>query len=222
MDKQELLNKRLQSAFELSAGCAEVKGYKIGNVTLKHKVIAGGKVGYAGGSNKGSDVVTGYIHIDSRFLEYCENGHLDELVNTVKHELAHLIAETFNKKKKTGVWHGQAWKDVFIALGGDGTRYYTGKFVKPENKGKVFKTKAELYAITPKQPATDWEQGTYRQWLERGYHVIKGQKGQLRVWEFSANEYETDEDGKTSEWGRASAVYFTPDQVEPNKPKEIK
>lgn len=38
MDKQELLNKRLQSAFELAAGCAGVKGYKIGNVTLKHKI----------------------------------------------------------------------------------------------------------------------------------------------------------------------------------------
>lgn len=218
----DLLIKRLQSAFELVAGQAEVQGYKIGSIKVEGRVIRGSKVGYAGGANKGSDVVTGYIAIDSRFLEYCENGHLDELVNTVKHELAHLIAETFNKKKRTGVWHGQAWKDIFTSLGGDGTRYYTGKFVKPENVGKTFKTKAELYAITPKQPATDWEHGTYRQWLERGYHVIKGQKGQLRVWEFSANEYETDEDGKTSEWGRASAVYFTPDQVEPNKPKELK
>lgn len=212
----DLLTKRLKSAFELAAGSAEVKGYKIGDIKVSAKIIKEAKVGYACGANKGSDVVTGYIYIDSRFLEYCDIGHLDELINTVKHELAHLIAETFNKKKKTGVWHGQAWKDVFTSLGGDGTRYYTGKFVKPENVGKTFKTKAELYQITPTEPATNWERGTYRQWLERGYHVIKGQKGQLRVWEFSANEYETDEDGKTSEWGRASAVYFTPDQVEPN------
>lgn len=222
MNKQELLNKRLQSAFELAAGSAEVKGYVIGKVDVKHKVIAGAKVGYAGGANKGSQTVTGYIHIDSRFLEYCEDGHLEELINTVKHELAHLIAETFNKKKKTGVWHGQTWKDIFTSLGGDGTRYYTGKFVKPENVGKTFKTKAELYQITPTEPASNWERGTYRQWLERGYHVIKGQKGQLQVWEFNANEYETDTDGKTSTWGRASAVYFTPDQVEANTPKEQK
>lgn len=218
----ELLTKRLQSAFELAAGAAELKGYKIGDIKVSAKVINGSKVGYAGGSRKGSGVVQGYIAIDSRFLEWCEDGHLEELVNTVKHELAHLIAETFNKKKKTGIWHGQAWKDVFIELGGDGTRYYTGTFVKPENVGKTFKTKAELYNTLPTQPATDFERGTYRQWLERGYHVIKGQKGQFVTWEFSANEYETDIDGKTSDWGRASAVYFTPDQVEPNQPKESK
>lgn len=127
MNKQELLNKRLQSAFELSAGSAEVQGYKLDKIDVKHKVIAGAKVGYAGGASRGSGVVSGYIHIDSRFLEYCEDGHLDELINTMKHELAHLIAETFNKKKKTGVWHGQAWKDIFTSLGGDGTRYNTGQ-----------------------------------------------------------------------------------------------
>lgn len=217
-----LLKKRLNSAFELAAGNAEVQGYKIGSIKVEDRVIRGSKVGYAGGASRGSGVVSGYIHIDSRFIEYCENGNLEELVNVMRHELAHLIAETFNKKKKSGVWHGQAWKDIFTSLGGDGTRYYTGKFVKPENKGKTFKTKAELYQITPTEPATNWERGTYRQWLERGYHVIKGQKGQLQVWEFNANEYETEEDGKTSTWGRASAVYFTPDQVEPNQPKETK
>lgn len=218
----DLLTKRLQSAFELAAGSAEVKGYKIGKVKIEGRVIRGAKVGYAGGASRGSGVVSGYIHIDSRFVEWCENGHLDELINVMRHELAHLIAETFNKKKKTGVWHGQAWKDIFTSLGGDGSRYYSGAFVKPENKGKTFKTKAELYQVTPTQPATDWERGTYRQWLERGYHVIKGQKGQFVTWEFSANEYETDEDGKTSDWGRASAVYFDNTQVEPNTPKESK
>lgn len=222
MKDQELLNKRLQSTFELAAGAAEVKGYKIGEVSIKSKVIAGSKVGYAGGSNKGLDIVTGYIHIDSRFLEYCEDGHLDELVNTVKHELAHLIAETFNKKKKTGIWHGQAWKDIFTGIGGNGDRYYKGSFVKPENAGKVFKTKAELYATLPTEPVTTWERGTYRQWLERGYHVMRGQQGQFVKWNFSANEYETDTDGKTSEWGSQTAVYFGNDQVEANTPKEPK
>jgi hypothetical protein len=82
---------------------------------------------------------------------------------------------------------------------------------------------AELFAITPKHPADRWERGTFKQWLSRGYHVMKGQHGSLAVWEFVADEYELkDQDGKTSNYGRASAVYFTPDQVEANKPKEIK
>lgn len=220
MTTQELLDKQLQSAFEVAAGGAEVQGYSIGNVSIKSRIIQGTKVGYAGGSKKGSGVVEGYIVIDSRFLAYASNGHLPELVNTVRHELAHLIAETFNKKRKSGVWHGQAWKDVFVELGGNGDRYYKGAFVKPENVGKTFKTKAELSTVLPTQPKENWERGTYRQWLERGYHVIKGQKGQFAVWEFSAQEYETDVDGKTSKWGRASAVYFDNNQVEPNTPKE--
>jgi hypothetical protein len=94
------------------------------------------------------------------------------------------------------------------------------KKIKYEDQSKIFKTKAELYGTLPKQPATDWPQGTYRQWLERGYHVIKGQKGQFKMWEFNANEYETDTDGKTSTWGRAYAVYFDNNQVEANTPKE--
>lgn len=222
MTQNELLDKRLQSTLELALGSAEVQGYKFGKVTIKSKVIPASKVGYAGGSNKGSKTVTGYIVIDSRFLEYCENGNLEELVNTVKHEVSHLIAETFNTKKKTGIWHGQAWKDIFTAIGGNGDRYYKGTFVKPENVGKTFKTKEELYATLPTQAKETWERGTYRQWLERGYHVIKGQKGQFVQWQFSANEYETDTDGKTSEWGRASAVYFDANQVEANVAKETK
>jgi len=205
---------------EIPTTVAELQGYKFGKVKISSKVISGSKVGYAGGSDKGS-IVKGYIVIDSRFIDYCEDNSLDDLVNTVKHEVSHLIAETFNTKKK-GVWHGQAWKDVFISLGGNGDRYYKGKFVKPENEGKSFKTKEELYNTLPTQPANTWERGTYRQWLERGYHVIKGQKGQFVQWQFSAEEYETDQDGKTSKWGRASAVYFTPDQVEANQPKEVK
>jgi len=194
--------------------------YDFGKITIKSSIVSGAKVGYAGGTKKGSEVVSGYITIDSRFIDYCQTNFYEyELINTIKHELAHLIAETFNKKKKTGVWHGQAWKDVFLSLGGNGDRYYTGKFV---NVGKTFKTKQELYSTLPKSPATDWDQGTFRQWLERGYHVKKGEKGQFKMWEFSANEYETGVDGKTSEWGRAYAVYFGPEQVEPNTAKEVK
>ena len=74
--------------------------------------------------------------------------------------------------------------------------------------------------IEVKRPATDWERGTFKQWLSRGYHVMKGQRGTLSIWEFVSDEYETDTDGKTSNYGRASAVYFTPEQVEPNKPVE--
>lgn len=210
MTIQEILNLTIENT----------QGYKFGDIKISHKVIQGTKVGYAGGSRKGAKLVSGYICIDSRFIEYCAADQT-ELINTIKHELAHLIAETLNKKKKTGVWHGQAWKDIFTELGGNGDRYYKGNFVKPENVGKTFKSKAELYATLPTEPKETFERGTYRQWLERGYHVIKGQKGTFQTWEFNANEYETHEDGKTATWGRASAVYFTPDQVEPNQPKEV-
>lgn len=185
--------------------------YKFGKVELKTYPIRGRKVGYATGYKKGA-IVTGKICIDSRFAE---KGDRAEVLNTLKHELAHLIAETFNTKAK-GVWHGQAWKDAHVALGGNGERYYSGSFVKPENEGKEFKSMQELRQIKPTQPADTWERGTFRQWLERGYHVMKGQKGSPVVWQFQANEYETDKDGKTSKWGRASAVYFTPEQVEAN------
>jgi hypothetical protein len=209
----------LQEILDLTIANAD--GYKFGKIKITHKVIAGSKVGYAGGSKRGAGVVAGYIVIDSRFIDYCRDDQT-ELINTVKHELAHLIAETFNKKKKTGVWHGKAWQDIHVALGGNGDRYYKGSFVKPENVGKNIKTREQLAGILPTQPKEDFERGTYRQWLERGYHVIKGQKGQLQVWEFNSNEYETAEDGKTSTWGRAAAVYFTPDQVEANTAKESK
>lgn len=186
--------------------------YKFGKVELKTAIIRGRKVGFATAYKQGAKEITGRIVLDSRFTE---KGDRAEVINTLKHELAHLIAETVNTKKKA-VWHGAAWKDAHVALGGNGERYYTGSFVKPENEGKEFKSMDELRKTKPTQPATDWERGTFRQWLERGYHVMKGQKGSLQVWQFQANEYETDKDGKTSKWGRSSAVYFTPDQVEPN------
>lgn len=194
--------------------------YKFGKVEITGAPIRGTKVGYATKYRKGK-TVSGKIVIDSRFVEYCNDNDLDaELLDVIRHELAHLIAETFNTKKKH-IWHGQAWKDVCTAIGGDGQRYYSGKFVKPENVGKTFTPIRDLYSVLPKQPATDWERGTFRQWLERGYHVIKGQKGTLQVWEFKGNAYET-KDGEESDWGRAAAVYFTPDQVEPNQPREAK
>lgn len=212
---QEQLTKTLQMIVD---GIPE---YQFGRIEITAQPIRGLKVGYASGSKKGK-FVQGKIVIDSRFVEWCNDNNNDaELLDVIRHELAHLIAETFNDKKKH-IWHGTAWQDVCKAIGGDGSRYYTGKFVKPENKGKEFVPKAELYNRTPTQPATDWERGTFRQWLERGYHVIKGQKGTLQVWEFKGNAYETSEDGKESDWGRAAAVYFTPDQVEPNVPREAK
>lgn len=197
-----------------------IEGYKFGKIEIIATPIRGTKVGYATKYRKGK-TVTGKIVIDSRFVEYAENGHEAELLDTLRHELAHLIAETLNTKKKH-VWHGAAWKEIHEAVGGNGQRYYTGSFVKPENVGKTFTPTRDLYGILPKQPATDWERGTFRQWLERGYHVIKGQKGTLSVWEFKGNAYETSDDGKESDWGRAAAVYFTPDQVKPNQPREAK
>lgn len=197
-----------------------VEGYQFGRIEIKQSIVRGRKVAYATGAKKGK-FVTGKIVVDSRFVEYAQQGHEAELIDTLRHELAHLIAETFNTKKKH-VWHGQAWKDVCKAIGGSGERFYSGSFVKPENKGKDFTPIADLYDRLPTQPADTWERGTFRQWLERGYHVIKGQKGSLQVWQFKGNAYETAEDGKESQWGRAAAVYFTPDQVEPNQPKEAK
>lgn len=54
MNKEQLREKRLNSALELALGEAEVKGYKFGKVKISSKVINGSKVGYAGGSDKGS------------------------------------------------------------------------------------------------------------------------------------------------------------------------
>lgn len=193
-------------------------GRKFGKVELTFYPIRGQKLGYAHKFTKGAATIGGKIAIDSRYAEWGTKNADNRryVIQTLKHEVAHLIAETENTKAK-GVWHGKAWKEVFADLGGDGARYNTSGFIKPENEGKEFKPMRDLYQIKPTQPADNWERGTFRQWLERGYHVMKGQKGTPVVWEFAADEYETTEDGKTSRWGRASAVYFTPDQVEANK-----
>lgn len=204
----------LNELLALASKIAEEQGYTIGKVKISTRQIQGLKVGYACGAKKG-DVVTGSIVIDSRFAEYGQV-HKDELLDVIKHELAHLVAETSNATKKR-IWHGDAWKKTHKSLGGTGERYYSGTFVKPENKDKVFKTMEELRTTKATQPADTWERGTFRQWLERGYHVIKGQKGSLSVWEFKGDAYEGDDGKEKNGFGRASAFYFTADQVEANK-----
>lgn len=185
-------------------------GYKVTTPTLFIDEVAGNKLAYY---QHGTNKIVFHEH-------YVNNGTPEEIENTLKHELAHAIAEQNNTKKKRNgtpirVWHGDAWKAIHKALGGDSQRYHVGGYEKPAFKKLSM---AELFNIKATRPATDWERGTFNQWLRRGYHVIKGQKGTFKMWEFSANEYET-EDGKTSEWGRMSAFYFSPEQVEPNIPK---
>lgn len=206
-----MLEQDLKKELEKLAQDARDKGYTIKTPELFVDSVFGSKLAYY--SHAGNKIV---IHD-----HYVENGSPEEIEQTVIHELCHAIAEQNNTEKtKTGkikhVWHGQAWKDVMVAMGGNAERYHTGTYKKPAFK-KV--SMQELYAIQPTKPADTWERGTYNQWLRRGYHVIKGQKGSLAIWEFVADEYETAEDGKTSNYGRASAVYFTPDQVEPNERK---
>ena len=192
---------------ELIKACqdAREKGFKVTTPKLEQSSVYGNKLAY-------------YSHGRNKIVfhdDYIENGSEEDLEQTLLHELAHAIAEQNNTEKKA-VWHGQVWKDILSAIGGKPERYHTGTYKKPEFKKLA---KRDMFAILPKQDKENWERGTYNQWLLRGYHVMKGQKGQLAVWEFSANEYETDTDGKSSEWGRASAVYFTPEQVEANTPK---
>lgn len=177
-------------------------GYTVTKPKLMLESVYGNKLGY-------------YSHAKNLIVihdHYAENADTSEVMQTLRHEVAHAAAEQSNTEKKH-VWHGQAWKDVLVAIGGDPERYHQGSYTKPVFKKKSMK---ELFATKAKHPATRWERGTYNQWLSRGYHVIKGQKGSLAVWEFVADEYETDTDGKTSNYGRASAVYFTPEQVEAN------
>ena len=189
-------------------------GYKVTTPTLFVDPVYGNKLGfYQHGVNK--------IVMHDHFVETADEV---EIEYTLIHELAHAIAEQNNtNKKKDGtpirVWHGQVWKDINAKLGGNSERFHTGTYHKPEH---VKKTMQELYAIQPKYPANRWERGTFKQWLSRGYHVIKGQKGSLSIWEFSSDEYETQEDGKSADWGKASAVYFDNTQVEANQPKEGK
>lgn len=205
-DLEKELMKLAQDAREL--------GYKITTPTLFVDPVYGNKLAYyQQGSNK--------IVMHDHFVETAE---ADEIENTLIHELAHAVAEQNNTETKKGgtlkrVWHGDVWKNINSQLGGNAERFHQGGYKKPEH---IKKTMAELYAIQPKHPANRWERGTYKQWLTRGYHVMKGQKGSLSVWEFVGEEYETSTDGKTSNWGYASAVYFDNNQVEANTPKKIK
>lgn len=187
---------------------ARDKGYKITTPELIVDSIYGNKLGY-------------YQHGRNRIVihdHFVENGAPEEIENTLIHELAHAVAEQNNDTGKM-VWHGEAWKAINTELGGNASRYHIGGYSKPAHK-KL--SRDELFSIQPTKPADEWERGTFNQWLRRGYHVMKGQKGQFVQWEFVAEEYETEKDGQTSNYGRAAAVYFTPDQVEPNKPKEAK
>lgn len=187
---------------------ARDKGYKLVTPTLFADNVYGNKLAYyQHGQNK--------IVMHEHFIQ---NAPQAEIENTLIHELAHAVAEQNNTGSKR-VWHGEAWKSINAELGGNAERYHKGEYSKPEPKKLSMQ---ELFAIQPTRPATDWERGTFKQWLSRGYHVIKGQHGTLSVWTFASDEYETSEDGKTANGGRASAVYFTPDQVEANKPKEAK
>lgn len=186
-------------------------GYTLTTPELFVDEVSGNKLAY-------------YQHCKNKIVmheHFVLNATPEEIENTLKHELAHAIAEQNNtEKKKDGtpkrVWHGEQWKVAHQKLGGNSERYHTGGYIKPEFKKLSMD---ELFKIQPTHPAERWEHGTFNQWLRRGYHVIKGQKGNWQQWEFLADEYETDQDGKTSNWGRASAVYFTPEQVTANEPR---
>jgi len=177
-------------------------GYTVTTPTLFVDPVYGNKLAYyRNGRNK---IV---IHDD-----FVENADPEEIELTLIHELAHAVAEQNNTTDKM-IWHGDTWKKINAELGGNSERFHKGNYHKPAH---VKQSTKDMYAIKPKFPADRWEQGTFKQWLTRGYHVTKGQHGTLSVWEFSADEYETDTDGKTSNWGRAAAVYFSPAQVEIN------
>lgn len=198
----------LEQALNTLAEDARNLGYKIETPTLFIDNVYGNKLAY-------------YQHGHNRIVvhdHYAENGTEEEVLNTLVHEVAHAVAEQNNETDKR-IWHGDFWKKINAELGGDAERYHQGGYRKP---APVKKSMQELFAIQPKYPADRWERGTFKQWLSRGYHVMKGQKGTLTIWEFVADEYELEQDGKTSNYGRASAVYFTPDQVEANKPKGVK
>lgn len=198
----------LEQALNTLTEDARNLGYKIETPTLFIDNVYGNKLAY-------------YQHGHNRIVvhdHYAENGTEEEVLNTLVHEVAHAVAEQNNETDKR-IWHGDFWKKINAELGGDAERYHQGGYRKP---APVKKSMQELFAIQPKYPADRWERGTFKQWLSRGYHVMKGQKGTLTIWEFVADEYELEQDGKTSNYGRASAVYFTPDQVEANKPKGVK
>lgn len=205
----ELLQEKLEAIIQANPGIT------FGGIRITARPIRGNKVGYAGGSVKGSPIVSGYIVLDTRFVEYAKD-HENGLIDTITHELAHLVAETRNDTKKR-IWHGAAWQATHKELGGSGSRYYTGAFKKQENADN--RSIADLYKVLPTEPSTTWERGTFRQWLTRGYHVAKGQKGHLVMWQFQGEAYEGDNGEEQSGFGRASAFYFNNDQVEPNTVK---
>ena len=77
-------------------------GRKFGKVELTFYPIRGQKLGYAHKFTKGAATIGGKIAIDSRYAEWgtksAENRKY--VIQTPKHEVAHLIAETENTKAK--------------------------------------------------------------------------------------------------------------------------
>lgn len=194
---------QLNNELNILTNAARDLGYTIEKPTLFIDPVHGNALAYY---QHGTNKIVMHDH-------FVENAPAKEVIGTLIHELAHAVAEQNNKSEKR-IWHGDEWKKINEQLGGDAERYHQGEYSKPAFK-KI--NKRDMFAIKPKHPASRWDRGTYNQWLLRGYHVIKGQKGHFVQWEFVADEYETDQDGKTSNYGRASAVYFTADQVEANK-----
>ena len=198
----------LKTELDNLVNLASRKGYKIETPKLYLESVYGNKLAYyQHGTNK--------IVMHDHFAETADTA---EVMNTLIHELAHAISEQNNETAKR-VWHGEAWKAINTELGGNAERFHKGGYTKPAFKKMA---KKDMFGIQPKEPASTWERGTYNQWLLRGYHVMKGQKGHFVQWDFIADEYETEVEGKTSNYGRASAVYFAADQVEANTPKENK
>jgi predicted SprT family Zn-dependent metalloprotease len=63
----------------------------------------------------------------------------EEMLNTIKHEVAHIIAYYFGSKG-----HDKIWKNVFIAIGGSGNRFASSKPLHPDNM-RSYKIRKILY-----------------------------------------------------------------------------
>ena len=173
-----------QKELDKLAQDAREKGYTVATPKLSVDNIHGNKLAY-------------YRHNNNSIVfheDYMLNGSDVEVYDTLIYELAHAVAEQNNTTNKR-IWHGDTWKKINKELGGDAERYHKEGYTKPEPKKTSMK---DLYATLPKLPKDTWDRGTYKQWLSRGYHAIKGEKGQFTTWEFIAEEYETAEDGNLS------------------------
>ena len=106
-DLEKELMKLAQDAREL--------GYTVVTPMLSTDDIYGNKLAYY---RHGRNQIVFHDH----FVETASEAEIEQ---TLKHELAHAIAEQNNDSDKR-VWHGQAWKDILIALGGEAERYHVG------------------------------------------------------------------------------------------------